>query len=276
MSITVNKSSGEIDPIDSKKELLKRTIFKGATDDELELFSMVCKRTGLDPFMKQIHPVPRWDTKLGKNVVTMQTSIDGFRLIAERTGNYCPGRESTFVYDENNRMVSATAYVKKMTKDGTWHEIAATAYYQEYVQKNKDGKPLKFWEQMPHVMLAKCAESLALRKCFPAELSGIYTNDEMSQASNGQSNQEIEQPLESLQIIEPPTPLSEEQIAQIDYLFLELNDKDIEKKVYKWCSERFKVEDIYDIDAKYFPVLAKRLDSTIKAREASNGSQGVA
>jgi phage recombination protein Bet len=158
------------------------TYMKGATPDELTLFANVCKRTGLSPEMKQIYPVPRWDSKLGKNVFSFQTSIDGFRLIAERTGRYAPGKQADYIYNDKNEVISATAYVKKCTLDGTWHEVAVTAFYDEYVQKTKDGHATQFWDRMPHVMLAKCAESLALRKAFPAELSGLYTQEEMAQA----------------------------------------------------------------------------------------------
>ncbi len=167
-----------------KIELIKNTICKNSTDEELQLFLHACKRTGLDPFMKQIHAVKRrtMDNGTWKETITIQTGIDGYRLIADRTGRYCPGREPTYTYDKDGRLFSATAYVKKQTSDGTWHEVSASAFYSEYCQKNGKGEPTKFWLQMGHVMLAKVAESLCLRKSFPAELSGIYTQEEMQQS----------------------------------------------------------------------------------------------
>lgn len=154
----------------NKIELIKNTVCKGASDDELQLFMHVCKHTGLDPFMKQIYSIARGGQR------TIQTSIDGLRLIAERTGRYCPGREPTFVYTNQKGLLSATSFVKKQTKDGQWHETSATAYFEEYNAGNS------MWKKMPHAMLAKCAEALALRKAFPAEMSGLYSDEEMHQA----------------------------------------------------------------------------------------------
>lgn len=154
-----------------KIDLLKSTVCKGATNSEFQLFLHVCQRTGLDPFMRQIYSIPRGGQR------TIQTSIDGLRLIAERSGRYSPGKESFYNYDDKGCLISSTAYIKKMTPDGTWHEVSATAMFSEYNPGNNT-----FWKKMPHVMLAKCAEALALRKAFPAEMSGVYTSEEMNQA----------------------------------------------------------------------------------------------
>jgi phage recombination protein Bet len=159
--------------------LIKRTIAKGATDDELALFLNQCRRTGLDPFSRQIHLVKRWSADERREVMTIQVGIDGLRLVAERTGRYVPGREPTFAYDDKGRLVSATAYVRKLS-GGLWHEVAATAFLAEYVQAKKDGTTTRFWSRMPHLMLAKCAESLALRRAFPMELSGVYSAEEVT------------------------------------------------------------------------------------------------
>jgi phage recombination protein Bet len=157
----------------AKKELFKRTFCKGLNNDEFELFRTVCEYTGLSPATKQIYAVKRGDK------MTIQTGIDGLRAIAERTGNYCPGKETSYTYDKDNNLISATAYLKKRTNDGIWHDVSATAFFAEY---SVDGT---FWRKMPHVMIAKCAEALAIRKAFPAITANLYTPEEMGQAGKG-------------------------------------------------------------------------------------------
>ncbi len=164
-------------------ELIKRTIAPKTTDDEFKLFIVQCKRTGLDPFSRQIYAVKRWSSREQKEIMTIQTGIDGYRVIAERTQTYAPGKEPTFTYNGDGTLESATAYGWKLVA-GRWFEVSATARYTEYVQKDSNGQPTHFWADMGHNQLAKCAEALLIRKCCPQDTSGIYTDTEMEQAEN--------------------------------------------------------------------------------------------
>jgi phage recombination protein Bet len=168
-------------------DLITRTVARGATPDELALFLYTAQRLGLDPLTHQIHFVKRkvWNNerKSYDEVGTIQVGIDGFRVIAERKERYAPGRAPEYQYKPDGTLLCATAFVNKLVGD-KWFEISATAFYEEHAQTNKEGKPTKMWATMPHVMLAKCAESQALRKAFPADLANVYSDEEMMQADS--------------------------------------------------------------------------------------------
>lgn len=174
---------------DNDLALLKRTVAAGTTDLEFELFAKVCRRTGLDPFARQIYAIKR-RSREGNNWIekmTIQTGIDGYRLIAERTGEYAGGTEPE--YGPKCECGRGTAHpqwarvgVRRVVDGREWitHERAE---FHEYVPTKDDGSFMGLWGKMPRRMIAKCAEAVALRRAFPARFEGVYTEEEMGQAA---------------------------------------------------------------------------------------------
>ena len=218
---------------EERKALLKKTFCADLTDAELELFCHVCKQTGMDPFIKQIYAVKR------QGKMTIQVGIDGLRSIAEKSGNYSPGKEPLFQY-KNDSLFSSTAYVKKKTSDGTWHEVSATAFYSEYAPAYTNN----FWKDKPHVMLSKCAEALAIRRAFPSVTANLYTKDEMDQADPTIDSDSYSMSKHSeCQIIDPrPSKAGSESIEQMSCmraLIIELESDGIpSEKLAEWIKLR--------------------------------------
>ncbi len=159
--------------------LLKRTLAEGATSDEFSLFVNQCKRTQLDPFTRQIYFI-----KDKKGKVTVCASIDGLRLVAERSGSYegqtkpewC-GKDGVWkdIWLLNEPPIASRIGVwKTKFREPTY----GVALFDEYCGKYPNGDLTYMWAKMPSLMIAKVAEALALRKAFPNDLSGIYSSEE--------------------------------------------------------------------------------------------------
>lgn len=229
----------------NKKQLdiLKNSICKGVSNEEFEVFLMACVKTQLDPFMRQIYAVKRKAKKPDGSwgeTMTIQTGIDGYRLIAERTERYAPGPEPTYAYDNNGGLQSATAFIKKQTRDGTWHTVSASAYIDEYCQTFTDRstgekKATGMWGNMPRTMLAKCAEAQALRKAFPAEMSGVYTKEEMQQADP----------------IDVTPKMTLEQAADLEMILDECDPK-YKTWVYEYIVKTYNSPNLCDVPAEMY------------------------
>lgn len=155
--------------------LIKKTIANGASDQELALFLAQCERTGLDPFSRQIY----WISRGGRG--STQVSIDGFRVIAERSqemdGQEVHWCDQDGVWRDVWMETKAPAAARVLVyRKGCSKPFPGIAKWSEYAQNSP------MWTKMPANQLAKCAEALALRKAFPHQLSGLYTPDEMEQA----------------------------------------------------------------------------------------------
>lgn len=175
MSSDLVKQIENIQPAawESKMDLIRRTVAAGATNDELDLFFYQARRSGLDPLARQIYYIKR------KGKGTIQVGIDGFRLIADRTGAYAGNDDAEFVgTTDDGYPASARMTVYKIVQ-GQRCPFTAKARWDEYYPGPDQGFQ---WRKMPHTMLAKCAEALALRKAFPSDLSGLYITEEMAQA----------------------------------------------------------------------------------------------
>lgn len=157
-------------------QTIKDTIARGASDAELALFMQVCQRTGLDPFARQVFFVKRGQQG------SIQVSVDGLRLIAQRSGRYA-GQDGPYWCGPDGAWTDVWLHdtPPAAARVGVRHRdfpepLYAVALWREYSQQNG------MWPKMPALMLAKCAEGLALRKAFPAETADVQIMVDEDQA----------------------------------------------------------------------------------------------
>ncbi len=155
-AITIANSNQPLIPWTAPQiNVLRTELFPDLNDTQFALFAQVCRRTGLDPFAKQIYAM------ILNGRLVIFASIDGLRLCAQRSQRY-----------------DGLAARVGVRMQGVSEPTIATATWREFAKDVT--KPVgRTWKAMPSIMLAKCAEAQALRKAFPAELSGVYAIEEL-------------------------------------------------------------------------------------------------
>lgn len=176
----------ELSFTEEQEEMIRQNFSTGATESEFQVLMAVAKARRLNPLLRQVHFVKRWDKQRndgrGGWAWAVQVSIDGLRAIAERTRLYDGQDEPEFEHDERGRITLARV---RVYKKGIARAFVGVARWNEYVQTTKEGNPSRFWKDMPYTMLGKCAEALAIRKAFPEDSGGLMVQEEMMQAESG-------------------------------------------------------------------------------------------
>lgn len=138
------------------------------TENEAKQYLHICKKHDIDPLSRMLVPLRMG----GKHVYHM--SIDGLRSRAAATGEYAGS--DVPVFEDVGDDLLCTVVVYRMVS-GQRCPFGAQALLSEY----STGRNL--WASKPRIMLAKVAESLALRKGYPEKLSGLYEASELGAES---------------------------------------------------------------------------------------------
>lgn len=262
---------------DEQIRLIRDVYAKGATEHEFRLFIEVAKRKGLDIFQRQIHLVKRWDAKAGREVCEIQTGIDGYRLIADRTGRY-EGQQGPYWCGPDGQWVDVWLGQEPpaAAKIGVWRTgcrepFWGIALFSEYVQTFRDKqtqqiKPNPMWARMPAAQLAKCAEALALRKAFPAEMSGIYTSEEMAQAQNNAPIDVTPEPAAHVAPALPADgPITDNQLEELQEIIATLLARDVEYNKILTGINRLAGTDCQDLEEESLVALSSAAAAKVLA-----------
>lgn len=175
---------------------------------EFDAFMEMCRMRGLNPLLKHIYAMVLHKDKADKRQLVIIVSVDGQRVIANRTKNYRPDdRPPRFEIDPDIKtdpvasllnpagLVSSEVAVYTFSHGG-WFPVPQVAYWEEFapyeeewadLPSGKRGRTGRLflkptWRKMPRIMLAKVAEMQALRKAFPDDFGGLYGEEEMERA----------------------------------------------------------------------------------------------
>lgn len=179
-------------------ELIKKTIARGATADELKLFLLLAKKYDLDPFSRQI-----WFVKDHKGNTRIFAGRDGFLAIAHKHKQFDGMESGVERVNEplvlNGRKIRDWQYKgwAKVYRKDMAHPFYVEVYEEEYTTLRNT------WAEKPRTMIQKVAESQALRRAF--SVSGLYAPEEFGESEENGSGEAITVEVPGKQHHEDPT-----------------------------------------------------------------------
>jgi phage recombination protein Bet len=176
---------------------------KGISDEEFSLFIEQCKRSGLDPLLKEAFCVPR-KANLGTRESPrwaykheFQPSETGMLARAERFPDY-RGVQASAVFSGDAIEIDAgegtvTHKFNPVKRSGSiagaWARVvrASKAPIVVWLDFSGYAQQTPLWGKIPTTMIEKCARVAALRKAYPEAFGGLYIREELPPEEEAQS-----------------------------------------------------------------------------------------
>lgn len=179
--------------VEVRRDLLRVVRFPHLSDAEFDAVMEMCQRRRLDPW-RHVYADAMGDQR-GRRELKVITTIDAFRLLADRTEKYDGTTLAEYLDADGNwhkevwptrlgNPVAAKIGVRRKGFSQPQYEVATWDRYVQYIDTPRGPEVSEFWVKGGAQQLAKCALALAYRSAFPEEIGGLYTRDEMAQAHN--------------------------------------------------------------------------------------------
>ena len=209
--------------------------------NEVMLFINVCRGAGLNPFLKDAYLTKYSASEpativVGKNAFMKKAESNqkyrGFEagIIVDKVGTIEHKQGSFILPDE--KLLGGWARVHR---DDRAVPFFAEVALSEYINMKKDGTPNKFWGTKTATMIRKVALVQCLREAFPAELAGLYEEDEIKREPIDTEHEEVFDISDKLQKLETLTDKDSVKIFSLEVI-KDFNGKvpqELSKKIFE-------------------------------------------
>lgn len=166
------------------------------TAQEVVMFLNLCKFQHLNPFLREAYLI-----KFGNSPATIVTGKEVFTKRARRNKDY-QGFEAGILVKTDDGAVerrTGTFRLPDETLVGGWAKVYIEGYaapveaavsLEEYIGRKADGTANGQWQKKPATMIRKVALVQALREAFPEDFQGLYTREEVADATRAELPEE--------------------------------------------------------------------------------------